>query len=226
MIAPLAYPTLAQILRTPRLWMGLTAWCALVLALAVAARSAGSLRGADYVLSGVYGALVVPFVAYLLVGAVLGGRSLRASTEPLASFGAAPARVAAVTVLVTAGACALLCAALGSVVALVAHGAADPPPVRDAIASGYAGALGGGAYATWLSLGASFGRRGGGRFVWLAIDWLLGANQGAAALFTPRGHLRNLLGDAPPMDLSERASAAALLALAAVCTFLASRRAE
>jgi hypothetical protein len=212
--------------RTPRLWASLTAWCALALAFAVAARSGGSLRGADYVLSGVYGALVVPFFAYVLVGAVLGGRSLRASTEPLVSFGASPARAAGVTVLVTTGVCSLLCASLGAVIALVAHGAADPAPLRDAIASGYAGALGGGAYATWLSLGASFGRRGGGRVVWLAIDWLLGANQGAAALFTPRGHLRNLMGGAPPMDLSERTSAGALFALAAVCALLAARRAE
>jgi hypothetical protein len=226
MIAPLARPALAQMLRTPRLWASLTAWGALALAFAVAARTGGSLRGTDYVLSGVYGALVVPFIAYVLVGAVLGGRSLRASTEPLASFGARPARAAGITVLVSAAACALLCAALGAVLALVAHDAAYSAPVRDAVASGYAGALGGGAYATWLSLGASFGRRGGGRVVWLAIDWLLGTNQGASALFTPRGHLRNLMGGAPPMDLSERASAAALLALAAVCTLWAARRAE
>jgi hypothetical protein len=212
--------------RTPRLWVSLAAWSALAFAFAVAARSAGSLRGPDYVLAGMYGALVVPFVAYVLVGAVLGGRSLRASTEPLASFGATPARAAGVTVLVAAGACALLCGSLGAVLALIAHDSAYPAPLRDALASGYAGALGGGAYATWLSLGASFGRRGGGRVAWLAIDWLLGASQGASALFTPRGHLRNLMGGAPPMDLSERASAAALFALAAVCTLWAMRRAE
>jgi hypothetical protein len=75
-------------------------------------------------------------------------------------------------------------------------------------------------------LGSSFGRRGGGRPVLLVVDWMLGASGGAAALMSPRGHVRNLLGGAPPMDLSERASALLLVALAVVCALWSVRRAR
>ena len=132
-------------------------------------------------------------------------------------FGAAPARAAGVTIGVAAAACAALGGVLGAAVALVAHGISDPPLWRDAIVSAYAGGLGGIAYAAWFSLGASFGRRGMGRAGLLIADWVLGATSGAGAVMTPRGHLRNLLGGVPPMDLSQRASAFALVAIALLC---------
>jgi hypothetical protein len=58
------------------------------------------------------------------------------------------------------------------------------------------------------------------------IDWLLGANGGVTALLAPRAHLRNLLGGAPPMDLSQRASAVALAILVLVCALGAVGRAR
>jgi hypothetical protein len=88
------------------------------------------------------------------------------------------------------------------------------------------GALGGAAYASWFSLGAGFGRRGGGRLVALLVDWLLGASGGVMALFAPRAHLRSLMGGAPPMDLSQRASAVALAILALACALGAVGRAR
>jgi hypothetical protein len=100
----------------------------------------------------------------------------------------------------------------------------DPPVARDVLASAYAGALGGAAYAALFALGASFGRRGGGRMVLLVTDWVLGANSTALALLTPRGNLRNVLGGAPPWGLGERGSAIALLALAFVFAAAAVRR--
>jgi hypothetical protein len=140
------------------------------------------------------------------------------------AFGATPLRAAAATVAVVVAASAAACAVLGAAVAIVAHGSADPPVARDAIASAYAGALGGAAYASLFALGSTFGRRGGGRTVALVADWLLGANATAVALVTPRAHVRNLLGGAPPAGIGERGSAILLILLAVVFATLAVRR--
>ena len=224
MIAALARVPFARLARTPRAWLPLAAWAALGVAMALLARSEHAPNGADHVLVGAFGAYVVPLLAYAIVGGALGGGSLRASVAPTVAFGAPPARSAAVTVgfvvLIAAGKCAVLGAAL----AALAHGVDDPPVARDVLASAYAGALGGAAYAALFALGASFGRRGGGRMVLLVTDWVLGANSTALALLTPRGNLRNVLGGAPPWGLGERGSAIALLALAFVFAAAAVRR--
>jgi hypothetical protein len=224
MIAALARPPLARIVRGPRVWIAVTAWCGLALVIAEVARRSGAVHGADHVLVDTYGALVVPLIAYVVVGAAVAAQSLRGSTTPLVAFGAAPMRAAMATLAVVVVLCAVSCGLVGAAVATVAHGMSDPPRLRDALTSAYAGALGGGAYAAWFALGASFGRRGGGRSIFLVIDWIAGATTGAGAVATPRAHLRNLLGGVPPMNLPERASAAALLALALLCALLAMRR--
>jgi hypothetical protein len=215
-IATLARPALAR-LRQPRPLLGTAAWSVLGVAFALAARSRGISHGADRVLVEAFGGLVLPLAAYTLVGAVVGARSLAGSGAALVSFGAPPARVASTTVGVAVAACALAGAVLAVVVAMTAHGSSDPPLAGDALASAYAGALGGSAYGGWFCLGASFGKRGGGRTLALVVDWVLGFGQGAVAVVTPRAHLRNLLGGTPPMGWPERASAAALLVLLVVC---------
>jgi hypothetical protein len=220
-IAALARPAIARLVRTPRALLVLGGWCLLAFGFALAARSRGSAHGADHALLEGYGALVLPLLAYALVGALVGPRSLRASTAPVVSFGASPATAAAATAAVGAVACAVVSAALAAGVALVAHGTSDPPRVADALASAYAGALGGGAYAALFALGATFGRRGGGRTMFLVADWLLGGGSAATALLTPRGHVRNLLGGASPMGWSGRGSSVALVAIALACLLVA-----
>lgn len=217
MIAPLARLPIARLVRTPRAWIVAGAWCALAVGMAVVMRSRGASHGADDVLIEAFGALVLPLLAYTLVGAALGARSMAGSTAAVAAFGASRARAAAATVGIAVAAPALGGALVAAAVALVAHGASDPPRTHDALVSAYAGALGGAAYGAWFSLGAGFGRRGGGRLLALLVDWVLGAGGGVMALLAPRAHVRNLLGGAPPMDLSERASAVALVVLAVVC---------
>jgi len=225
-IASLGRLPAARILRSSRVWITLGAWCSLVLAFAGVARLEGWAHGADRVLGSVYGALALPFIACALVRAAFGGRSMISSTAPLVAFGASPWRAALASIGVATMATALLGAGLAALVALVAHGVADPPPGRDAIVSAYVGGLGAAAYATWFALGTTFGRRGGGRILFLALDWLLGAAGGATALATPRAHLRNLLGGVSPMNMSERSSAIALVTLAAFCAVLAARLAR
>jgi hypothetical protein len=226
MIAALARQPIGRVVGRPRVWIAVGAWCVLACSVAFAARMRGSPHGADHVLIDTYGALALPLLAYVIVGATVASQSLRVSTAPLVAFGASPARAAAVAIAVAAVSCAALGAVTAAAVAAVAHGVADPPLTRDAVTSAYAGALGGVAYAAWFSLGAAIGRRGGGRAVLLLVDWVLGATGGAGALVTPRGHLRNLLGGAPPMDVSQRVSAAALVAIASVCALVAVWRAR
>jgi hypothetical protein len=131
-----------------------------------------------------------------------------------------------VTVGIAVVGCASIGAVLAAVVALVAHGEGDPAAAADALASAYAGVLGGAAYGAWFAMGASLGRRGGGRTVLLVADWLLGAGTSPLALLAPRAYLRCLLGGPGPMDLNGRASSAAIVALGIVCALVALQRAR
>jgi hypothetical protein len=225
-ITALARLPVARLLGTPRVWITVVAWVALALSFALTARAQGAVHGADHALIETFGALVLPLLAYVIVGGVVASQSLRVSVAPLVAFGGSPARAAAAAIAVAAAASAVVGALVAAGVAVVAHGVSDPPAMRDALLSAYAGAVGGAAYAAWFSLGATFGRRGGGRTALLVLDWILGMTSGAAALATPRGHVRNLLGGVPPMDLSQRASVATLAGLALVCALVAMRRAR
>jgi hypothetical protein len=216
MIAAIVRPTLARLGR-PRPVLLLAAWFALSIGFALAARAGGAAHGADHALVDAFGSLVLPLVAYSLVGILLGRRSLPAAIAPLVSFGASPRLAAGVTLAAATIACVAAGALLAPAVAVVAHGVGDPPLLGDAVVSAYAGALGGAAYATWFALGASLGRRGGGRAALLVLDWLLGAGRGVSAVVTPRAHLRSLLGGAAPLGWPERASAVVLLVLTAAC---------
>jgi hypothetical protein len=225
MIAAVARPSLARLFGTPRSLLAPGAWCVLALGFALAARTRGAVHGADHVLLDAYAALILPLLVYTLVGAVLGTRSLGTATAPLVLFGASPVRAALGTAGVAVAASLVAGGLLAALMAFVAHGGSDPPAAGDALASAYAGALGSAAYGAWFTLGATFGRRGGGRTLLLVADWALGLGRGLPAMVTPRAHLRNLLGGASPMDWSGRASAAALLVITAACVLLAVRRA-
>jgi hypothetical protein len=204
-ITALAFPLVMRLVRAPRAPLAFGACALLCTALALAARAQGSAHGADRLLIGAFGGYALPALAYALVGAALGSRSL--------AIGASPVRVAGVSVVVAIGATALACAAIAAPVALLAHGSGDPPLGHDALASAYAGALGGAAYASLFSMGATFGKRGGGRSALLVIDWVLGRADGLSVPL-PREHLRNVLGGAASLQWSQRASAIALALLA------------
>jgi len=220
----LAFAALVRLTRTQRTWLALAVWFPLALAIGLFAREQGVAHGAGHVLVDVVGALILPLLIYLLVGSMLGSGSVATSASTLIGFGARPALVIVTFVGVAAAACFVCGAALAGAVAILAHGPGDPPRAHDAVASAYVGGLGGAAYACWFFCGGAFGRRGGGRPVALVVDWLLGAQGGTAALLTPRAHVRNLLGGAPPMDIPERTSALALVALSLACVLLAVRR--
>jgi hypothetical protein len=92
--------------------------------------------------------------------------------------------------------------------------------------SAYAGLLGGAGYGAYFTLGASFGKRGGGRGVFLFLDFIFGSGSGAIAALFPRPHLKNILGGAAPLEMSARASAIVLLVLIALYVGGAANRAR
>jgi hypothetical protein len=223
--AALARAPWARIRRGVRSRVALGAWCLAALAFAAVARVRHFPHAADRVLLDAYGPLILPLLCYAVAGAVVGGRSLFSAVAPLKAFGASPTRAAATALAVAIASCAAVGGLLGAAVDVISQGATIPSlALRDGAVSAYACALGGVAYAAWFVLGAAVGKHGGGRFGFLLADWILGSNVTAAALVTPRGHLRNLLGGAPPMELSERGSALALVAIAVLCSAIATWR--
>jgi len=190
---------LSRLARSRRAWIPLLAWSAFAIPGAVLARRGGAARGADEALLGAYGAIALPLLVYGLVAAVLGGNSLARSGVSLVSLGASPVRVARATVLVALLASGAAGGVLAVAVAVLAHGSADPPLVRDLAMSAEIGALGAAAYAAYFTFGASFGARGLGRSVLLIADWMVGVGRGSSAMLTPRAHLRSLLGGSAPL---------------------------
>ncbi len=217
---------LARLLGTPRAWVPIVGWTALAVVAAIVTRQTESAHGADHALLGAYGALALPLLVYGIVAATLGGDGLARACTPLVAFGAPAARVALASIGVAIVTSAILGALLAIAVAACAHGASDPPLARDLVNSAWIGALGAAAYGAYFSFGASFGARGGGRSIALIVDWIFGAGGGVTALLFPRAHLRNLLGGAATLDMSQRGAVIALVLATALFTLLATMRAR
>jgi hypothetical protein len=224
-MSALAMVPTRRLMRASRAWFAIAFWTVLAVAPALLEWSRATGHGADHALLGFYAAISLPFLAFSALSAILGRDGLGPSTVVLANFGAPPGKVAFSAVTVAIAASALLGGAVGALVAVVAHGALDPPLATDAARAFAAGALGGAAYAAYFALGASFGARGYGRSILLVLDWVLGSDVSASALLTPRAHVRNLLGGPSPLEVSSRASYAALVAMVVVFTWLAVTRA-
>jgi len=215
-----------RLLRAPRAWMTIALWGAVALVPAAMARSAATGHGADHALLGMYSVISLPFLASAVLSGVLGRDGLGRSGLVFANFGASPARVALFSVIVAILASSLVGGGLGAVVDALAHGPLDPPLAHDLPRAFSGGALGGAAYAAFFAYGASFGARGFGRSLFLILDWIFGAGTSTSSVFTPRAHVRALLGGAAPLDVSSRASYAVLAVMVIAFTLLATRRAS
>lgn len=209
-----------RITRSPSALAAVAAWLLLALGAAILERRTGA-PAAGHVLLGTFGAVALPLLVFAIVGATVAGVGLGRAGRSLVAFGADPLRVALGTLLFAAAVSAVACGLASATIAAIAHGRDDPPLVGDALTSARVGALAGLAYAAYFALGAALFRSGVGRGVLLAADWLLGDGAGPLALATPRAHLRSLFGGPAAFDLSQRASTAALVALALVFSALA-----
>jgi hypothetical protein len=206
----------ARLTRTPRAWIPIGAWSLFALGAALVLHHTSPSASANDALEDVFGAVALPLLAYGVVGAALGGDSLARGARSLVAFGASASRASLAEVLVAAAASALLASVVGVLVAVLGHGPSDPPLAGDALTTGWIAALGGATYASFFTLGASFGKRGGGRTWFLALDWLFGASHGAVAFATPRAHVRSLLGGVAVASCSNAQSTAMLVVLALV----------
>lgn len=202
----------------------LLAWAALVLAAASIARHGATSTG---VLVTSFASLALPLATLSLVSAATSGSSVRAAIRPIVELGGSPRRAAFALALTTSLVAAGVLGALASAAAVIAHGAADPPPVRDALSTFGVGALAALSYAS-LFTAASLAGRGGMRVAVLIADFLLGSGTGLGAAALPRAHVRALLAGVPAAGLSLRASSLVLAFMAVtgvVVVVVASRRA-
>ncbi|MBX3186355.1 MAG: hypothetical protein KF819_05035 [Labilithrix sp.] len=209
-----------RLIRTPRAWLSVFVWTVIAIASAVVVKSQGSTTGADHVMRGAFGVVVLPLVAYGIVGSALGGAGLRRGIRGVVALGAAPRPAALATILVALASAALVCSLLAGLVCVLAHGAQDPPLSRDLPTSIWIGALGGAAYAAYFSAGSAIGK-GAMRGVFLAFDWIVGAGAGVGSVFVPRGHVTSLLGGSLAADLSQRTSSVFLAVICAAYVALA-----
>jgi len=186
-----------------------------VAAVAAVTEKRGSPSGAaGRALEGQVFGVLLPFVLLALSTRVLSPLRLDLTTAPLARFGASRRVVASGLIATSMGVGAFVAASAAALTAILGHDPTAPPIAVDALTSAWVGALAASAYAAFFALGSTVGAKGGGRFLSLGLDFVLGGTSGAAALFVPRAHAQNLLGGAPPLMLSQPASAALLAAMA------------
>lgn len=211
---------IARMTRTRRAWVPVLGWSLLAFGAALTTRS-----GADHVLRGTFAFVVLPLVAYGIVAGALGGAGLKASVRPLVLLGAKTPRAAGAVIAVSCMFSALVSAALGALVCVLAHRTGDPPVIADALATAGISALGGAAYAAYFCAGSAIGK-GTMRGLFLAMDWLMGGGAGFGSILVPRGHVLSLLGGAPAFELSSKASSLFLVALILAYAALAMRLAR
>jgi hypothetical protein len=192
--------------------------------ISLAEKRAGVFGAADRALEDRVFGLLLPFVLLYASIRVLEPVRLEDAAAPIARFGFSRRSVGLGLIVASMVAGAVLAASAAAETAILAHDLTAPPRALDAVTCAWIGALTGCAYAGLFALGATFGARGGGRFWALALDFVLGATSGFAAVLLPRAHAQNLLGGEPPLLLGQPASAVLLALLAIVFTLLALAR--
>jgi hypothetical protein len=205
-------------------WIVLVFSALSVFAFAALERQSDRSSAADSALEGAVFGLALPLLAYLLSERVCDGSRLDRCVEPVARYGADRRAVLFGVLLVAALGTALLGVTLALVAVLGAHASRDADFAGDLRASVVIAALSGVVYACFFGAASLLGKRGGGRKWALIGDFILGAGGSALAAPFPRGHVRNLLGGAPVLDLSQGAAGIALLVIGLGCVALSLSR--
>jgi hypothetical protein len=165
---------------------------------------------------GVVFGVAIPLSTYAILSQVTDRSRFVSSLDALARHGV-NRRAVALGLVCSSAVVGAVTAVLFAVVGLwVARGGDDPHLWADCLTSARIAVAAGVAYTAWFSLGATVGRRGGGRFVLLAVDWLFGSSTGFFGAPTPRAHLVNLLGGEPVLGWSQPAAFAMLGGLTVV----------
>jgi hypothetical protein len=170
-----------------------------------------------------FGRLVVPIACFALAQLVIGPVRLRESLWSVARWGASRGSVA-LGLLVGLGVAAGLLALAGVATCLGFAYAAAPHFGADVLTSSPLVALGAAVYVALFAAGSTFGDKGGGRWIGLGGDFVLGAGSGALSVVWPRSHLANLLGAEPPLGMTPSGSSLALLSILVAGTLVACLR--
>lgn len=208
-------------LRSPRAIVALCLALAIAAGAALAERGASPLSAPSRTIEAVWG-VVLPLTSLALANAVFDG-GLASNLWGLARFGASRRRLAWSATAVVMLTVVVLTAAATSLGLVIAYRGL-PGLVPDLLASLPVAVAGGAAYAGWVAFGATFGRRGGGRYVPVLMDWWLGSGVGLMALPWPRAHLQALAGGPVVLDLTPAASSACLWLLALLLWWGTGRR--
>lgn len=200
--------------------------CAALFAIGVLERQSDAASAPDDALRGALG-VALPLLAYLVSERVCDSQRLQRSVDGVARYGS-NRRAAVLGVLLAAAlGSAFAGALLSAATVLGAHAPHSAALLPDLRASVGIALLAGVVYALYFGAASLLGKRGGGRKWALILDFVLGAGGSALAVPWPRGHVRNLLGGEPVVDLSQASAWLALAALGiAYATLSALRTAE
>lgn len=166
---------------------------------------------------------VIPLLTLATLSVVVGPRSLRDATWPIARFGAPRALCALGVVGATMAACALASVVLTLLAVTIGHAPSSAPLLGDLATSAWISGLTGSAYAAFFAFGATLGRAGGGRSVILALDFVLGRTE-LFGVVLPRGNAANLIGVGSSLEASQRTSSILLVGVAVFVALIATWR--
>jgi len=189
-------------------------------------RVQGRTGAVDRALSGGAFGLALPLFCYFVVTRACAASSVQAAAFPLARHGMNRSGLMLGLLLPASALGVAFAAASGIAVVTLTRGASDPAWVRDSLASVWIGGVAACAYSAAFLGASAFGRRGQGRLWLLGADFLLGAGSSFLALPWPKGHVRNLLGGAPVLELSQAAALGVLLGTSFAFLWFASLRVE
>jgi hypothetical protein len=212
----------ARLLRRPSA-LSVLLGAALVVVAALVERRVGSAGAVDRTLTSTFN-LVVPLVTFGLAAEVSGRGNLRESLWAVARHGVARRDVALGAIAAGLVASAALGAGFAVLAVLGAHADGNPSLLRDALTSAWVGALAASAYTAWFCAGATFGRRGAGRWVPLVADFAIGSLTGVLGAILPRAHAASLLGGVAPLGLPQASSTLVLATSALVLSAFAALR--
>jgi len=190
---------------------------AALFAIGVLERQSDAESAPDDALSGAAFGIALPLLAYLVSERVCAGQRLERSVDGVARYGT-NRRAALLGVLLASALCTALGSALLTVAALLgAHAPHSPSLASDLRTSVGIALIAGLVYALYFGAASVLGKRGGGRKWALIVDFVLGAGGSALAAPWPRGHVRNLLGGAPVVELSQASAWLALGVIGVAC---------
>ena len=198
--------------------------CAALFAISVLERQSDASSAPDDALRGAVFGVALPLLAYFVSERACAGERLENSVEGVARYGT-NRRAALVGVLLVSALVSALASALITVAALLgAHAPHSSLLPADLRASVGIALIAGAVYALYFGAASLLGKRGGGRKWALIIDFVLGAGSSALAAPWPRGHLRNLLGGEPVVELSQTSAWLALIVIGALCVAVSAVR--